>query len=157
MKNSSLFSMHAEDSSGLLLWQVTTLWQQGINKTLDAFGLTHAQFVLLANLQWLSEQQAQVMQIDLSNHSKIDPMSTSTIVRNLEKRGLLYRKAHEIDTRAKGVSMSDAGAELMEAAIAAVEGFDRQFFAPLGNEGSKFNLLLGSLVKEWSLHGRGSA
>ena len=40
----------AEDSPGLLLWQVTNRWQSAQRAALKPLGLTHVQFVLLASL-----------------------------------------------------------------------------------------------------------
>ena len=44
----------ADDSTGLLLWQVTNRWQAAQRAALKPHGLTHVQFVLLASLTWLA-------------------------------------------------------------------------------------------------------
>ena len=92
-----------EDSPGFLLWQVTNLWQRELKKALEKLDLTHAQFVLLASTLWLSQHQEDVTQVILSSHTKIDPMTTSTVLRTLQKKGLLSRQEHSTDTRAKTV------------------------------------------------------
>ena len=66
-----------EESSGFLLWQVTNFWQREIKKALEKYELTHSQFVLLASIHWLTLDKQNVTQILLSNHTKIDPMTTS--------------------------------------------------------------------------------
>ncbi len=137
----------AEDSSGFLLWQVTTLWQRGIKKALDHIDLTHPQFVLLASLLWLSRQQQSVTQIDLSLHSKIDPMTTSTIIRTLERKELIKRKEHATDTRAKAVVLTGYGTKTTRQAIRIIEKFDTQFFESLGNRTKGFNSSLLTLLK----------
>ncbi len=137
----------AEESSGFLLWQVTTLWQREIRKALEPFDLTHSQFVLLASTSWLSQTHAQVTQVLLSSHSKIDPMTTSTVLRTLQKKGLIGRKEHETDTRAKAVELTASGNDLVKLAVRAVERFDREFFAILGNETGNFNKYLQQLLK----------
>ena len=43
----------ADESPGLLLWQVTNRWQAAQRAALKPFELTHVQFVLLASLTWL--------------------------------------------------------------------------------------------------------
>lgn len=70
----------AEESSGFLLWQVTNLWQRAIKKALEEYGLTHSQYVLLASIHWLTLHKQEVTQIVLSAHTKIDPMTTSTVL-----------------------------------------------------------------------------
>ena len=79
----------AEESSGFLLWQVTNLWQREIKKALKEFGLTHSQYVLLASIHWLTLHNQEVTQVVLSNHTKIDAMSTSTVLRTLQQKEFL--------------------------------------------------------------------
>lgn len=129
----------AEDSSGFLLWQVTTLWQRGIKKALDNIEITHPQFVLLASLLWLSKQKESVTQIDLSQHSKIDPMTTSTIIRTLLRKKLIERREHPTDTRAKTITLTDNGLKVTRQAIKIIEKFDTDFFLPLGGKMQEFN------------------
>lgn len=123
-----------EDSPGFLLWQVTTLWQRGIRKELEAIGITHPQFVLLASLLWLSREKDSVMQIDLSQHSKIDPMTTSTVIRTLQRKKLVERKEHATDTRAKVVTLTAEGARITRKAVKIIERFDTGFFHSLDNQ-----------------------
>ena len=137
----------AEDSSGFLLWQVTTLWQRGIKKALDTIEITHPQFVLLASLLWLSGQKKSVMQIDLSQHSQIDPMTTSTVIRTLQKKGLVERREHETDTRAKIVLLTANGLKVTRKAVKIIENFDAYFFQSLGDKADAFNIGLRILLR----------
>lgn len=148
MKTHHPFSVQkAEDSPGFLLWQVTTLWQRGIKKALDAIGITHPQFVLLASLLWLSgRKEGDVTQADLSAHSRIDPMTTSTVMRTLQKKGLISRKEHQTDTRAKSVTLTTKGLEVTKQAIGIIEAFDRQFFKPHAKQQAQFNRQLAVLL-----------
>lgn len=138
----------AEDSSGFLLWQVTTLWAREIALALKTFGLTHSQFVLLASAHWLTLQKKEVTQIILSAHSKIDPMTTSTVLRTLVAKGLIMRAKHTTDTRAKIISLTGAGRKKIMPAVVAVETFDREFFARLRTNQSKFNKQLLALAQK---------
>lgn len=135
-----------EESSGFLLWQVTNLWQREIRKALEKYELTHSQFVLLASMLWLSQQKLSVTQVLLSNHTKIDPMTTSTVLRTLQKKGLIQRQEHETDTRAKTVELTTAGQKMAKLAVKTVEHFDGQFFGPLGEKTASFNKKLHSLL-----------
>lgn len=142
------FSMEkAEDSSGFLLWQVTNLWQREIKKALEPYSLTHSQYVLLASIHWLALQGQEVTQIVLSSFTKIDPMTTSTVLRTLQGKGLLQRQEHATDTRAKTVVLTDNGKKIIKQAVKTVEAFDKAFFAMLGNNAPLFNeqllMLLG--------------
>ena len=152
MKNlNKTFSVEkAEDSTGFLLWQVTNLWQRKIKKALEEYDLTHSQFVLLASILWLSQGEESVTQILLSAHTKIDPMTTSTVLRTLQAKGLLSRQEHATDTRAKTVALTDSGVKIAQLAVKVVEKFDKDFFTPLGQDSAEFNgklqeLLLGNV------------
>lgn len=137
----------AEDSSGFLLWQVTNLWQREIKKALEKHGLTHSQFVLLASIHWLTLSKQDVTQILLSSHTKIDPMTTSTVLRTLQTKGFLKREEHQTDTRAKTVSLTDKGVKTVIQAVKTVEQFDDKFFSPLGKQTGDFNRKLSLLLQ----------
>ncbi len=146
--NDNPFSVEkAEESSGFLLWQVTNLWQREIKKALEQYGITHSQFVLLASIYWLTLHKQEVTQIVLSNHTKIDPMTTSTVLRTLQQKGLIQRQEHLTDTRAKTVGLTEEGKKTIKKAVVAVETFDKEFFSKLGNQTSDFNGNLITLLK----------
>lgn len=136
----------AEDSSGFLLWQVTNLWQREIKKALEPYDLTHSQYVLMASIHWLTLNNQDVTQILLSSHTKIDPMTTSTVLRTLEAKGFLQRQEHATDTRAKTVGLTENGKELIKQAVKAVEDFDKTFFSTLGDRTQPFNEQLLTLL-----------
>jgi DNA-binding MarR family transcriptional regulator len=136
----------AEESTGFLLWQVTNLWQREIKKALEKYELTHSQFVLLASIHWLTLDKQSVTQILLSNHTKIDPMTTSTVLRTLQAKGLIKRQEHETDTRAKTVGLTEIGLKNIKQAIKTVEQFDKSFFGLLDNQAKEFNNKLNTLL-----------
>ena len=135
----------AQDSPGLLLWQVTNRWQAAQRAALKPFGLTHVQFVLLASLTWL-EAGGPVTQRDLAAHAATDPMMTSQVVRALQQRDLVDRAPHATDARAWALSVTAAGAALANEAVAAVEACDAAFFATLGSGLSRFSAQLRALA-----------
>lgn len=136
------------DSTGFLLWQVTNRWQREIKKALERYDLTHAQFVLLASIHWLSAEQNVVTQIELSAHANIDPMTTSTVLRTLQTKGLILRQEHPTDTRAKTIHLTTEGKSIVKKSVKTVEQFDATFFAPLGAEAGAFNQKLAALLNE---------
>jgi len=137
-----------EQSSGFLLWQVTNLWQREIKKALEPYGLTHSQFVLLASILWLTVNRQEVTQIILSAHTKIDPMTTSTVLRTLQEKKLIQRQEHVTDTRAKTVALTDEGKKITKKAVVTVEKFDNDFFSLLGNKTNDFNSKLAMLLNQ---------
>lgn len=137
----------ADDSPGFLLWQVSSMWQRQINAGLKQFGLTHAQFVLLASLTWLANEEQPLTQVDLASHAKMDVMMTSNVLRTLEEKGLVARNPHPTDTRAKSLAVTGKGRELAEKAVQVVEKIDSDFFSTLGNGTTGFNKQLLKLIE----------
>ena len=140
---------NAEDSSGFLLWQVTNLWQREIRKALEPYDLTHSQFVLMASIHWLTLQNQLVTQIVLSAHTKIDPMTTSTVLRTLQTKGFVKRIEHPTDTRAKIVTITEKGKEVIKKAVVSVETFDTEFFTPIAENSKFFNSQLLLLLNQY--------
>jgi MarR family transcriptional regulator, organic hydroperoxide resistance regulator len=135
-----------EESSGFLLWQVTNLWQREIKKALEQYGLTHSQFVLMASIHWLTINKQEVTQIVLSAHTKIDPMTTSTVLRTLQQKGFIQRQEHLTDTRAKTVVLTEDGKKIIKKAVVTVEKFDVKFFSLLGSKTKELNKNLITLL-----------
>lgn len=147
-KDTTFSVERTEDSTGFLLWQLTNLWQREIKKALEPYELTHSQFVLLANIHWLTLQKIDVTQILLSNQTKIDPMTTSTVLRTLQSKELIKRQEHSTDTRAKTVALTDNGVKTIKQAIKKVEKFDNDFFSKLKSNLTTFNKNILTLLTE---------
>jgi DNA-binding MarR family transcriptional regulator len=131
----------ADDSTGLLLWQVTNRWQAAQRAALKPFDLTHVQFVLLASLTWL-DADGPVTQRQLADQAVTDPMMTSQVLRALEARGLVRRDAHPTDKRAWSLVATSTGRALANRANAVVEACDRDFFGVLAGDRPQFNAAL---------------
>ena len=135
----------AQDSPGLLLWQVTNRWQAAQRAALKPLGLTHVQFVLLASLTWL-DVEGPVTQKQLADHTAADAMMTSQVLRALEDRGLVLRKPHPDDKRARALTVTDEGRALANRAVAMVEACDRAFFSAVGGDVGRLSSLLRLLA-----------
>lgn len=133
-----------DDSTGLLLWQVTNRWQAAQRAALKPYGLTHVQFVLLASLTWLAAD-GPVTQRQLAGHAATDPMMTSQVLRALEQRNLVERLPHPSDGRARALAATTGGRALANQAIVVVEACDAAFFAALGKDAAAFTFALGRL------------
>ncbi|MGI8433838.1 MAG: MarR family winged helix-turn-helix transcriptional regulator [Nocardioidaceae bacterium] len=136
----------AEDSPGLLLWQVTNTWQAAQRAALHPYDLTHVQFVLLASLSWLKSDDP-VTQRNLATHARTDPMMTSQVLRVLEAKGLIRRGPHPTDARARALATTPKGVEVANSANVAVEGVDRAFFGRIHNEQPHFTRMLRRLTQ----------
>lgn len=135
---------HPQASTGLMLWRVTNSWQRAIRAALAPFALTHVQFVLLATLTSI-DSSVPVTQRELATRAAIDPMMTSQVLRTLESKGLIERRAHPNDGRARVLSPTPTGVSLVNRANAAVERADLAYFAALGDEVGSFTRSLAVL------------
>jgi len=123
----------ADESPGLLLWRVGNRWQAKVREALAPHDLTHTQFVLLASLTWLRRGRDEpVTQRDLAAHARTDVMMTSQVLRALETKGLVERRPHPADARARDLVVTPAGVHAVNAAIVSVEDCDAAFFADAG-------------------------
>ncbi|MBI3561620.1 MAG: MarR family transcriptional regulator [Gammaproteobacteria bacterium] len=124
----------ADDSAGFLLWKITTLWQRKLAEVLSEFGITQTQFALLASLRWFEEQQQPTSQTHLVDHTKIDKMTVSKSLRQLEAAGLVVREPSDLDSRATRIRFSARGKKLIQKAIVAIENADAAFFSCLNKK-----------------------
>ncbi len=137
----------AEESTGFLLWQVTTLWQRDIRAALKGLDLTHVQFVLLASLAWLERDGEPTSQVRLARHAKLDVTMTSQVLRTLEKKNLVVRGVHPRDPRAKVIALTPVGRALATKAVPAVDEADGRFFSSSSRDGAEINGILVDLIR----------
>jgi MarR family transcriptional regulator for hemolysin len=121
----------ADDSAGFLLWKITALWQRKLAQVLGGFGITQTQYAILASLRWFEEKKEPATQAHLVEHARIDKMTVSKAIRNLERDGLVSREQSASDSRATSVRFTAQGRKTIQKAIVAVENADDDFFSGL--------------------------
>lgn len=122
-----------ERSPGFLLWHISTSWRSSIEAVLKPLNLTHPQFVVLATLGWLTQNEERVTQVAVGKLAGLDPNTTSQVVRGLEQKGFLKRQ-QSTDGRAKNPFLTAKGKEVLSQALPAVEKTDHHFFSPFSSE-----------------------
>lgn len=127
---------------GFLIWKISKFWQRAKHKTLDEFGLTGPQLEMLGAICHLTLDKVDVTQIILSQEIDVDPMTTSIILRNLQKKGLVNRKESLTDTRARNVELTEAGNELFLKAIEKVKLLQSEIFANIDQDALRIQLKL---------------
>ena len=128
----------ADQSAGLLLWQVTLSWQRAMRAALEPHDLTHVQFVLLASAWWLGEHEQPPTQQRIADHAGTHTMMTGQVLRRLAARQLITRELDENDARARRVVLTEQGRSVLADALTDVEATDAEFFGPLGPGGGSF-------------------
>jgi DNA-binding MarR family transcriptional regulator len=124
--------MANEATVGYLVWRLATKWRAAVDRTVAPFGLTHAQYSLLASLYGMSKAGRRPSQRELAEHTGLEPIFVSKLARALERSGLLQRTEHPADTRAVQLTLTERGAEVIVEAIAAVQALQDQQTKPLG-------------------------
>ncbi|WP_051697797.1 MarR family winged helix-turn-helix transcriptional regulator [Prevotella sp. 10(H)] len=99
-----------------LIGHVFKLWMRNKKQILDEFGLTSPQFDVLSAICYLGNRKKEIIQIDLSEETGIDPMTISTILRNLEKNDIITRVRGTINTRVVYVELTEKGNNLYNTA-----------------------------------------
>lgn len=138
-ENCNLTETPSEDIS-YLIWRISKVWQRGKQKILEEFGLTGSQLELLGAIYHMSKLKMETTQIVLSQETDIDPMTTSTILRNLERKGLISRKESLTDTRARIVEVTEDGCNIFTKAILKVKESQDTLFENLDKEALKEQL-----------------
>jgi DNA-binding MarR family transcriptional regulator len=132
---------------GYLLWRVTLKWVAAVDRAVAPFGLTHAQYSLLASLHGLSRAGRRPSQRELADHTGLEPMFISKLARALERAGLIGRDPHPADPRAVQLRVTPRGLEVVEAAIRVVRDLQEERLAPLGGSASPRSAELRQLLR----------
>jgi DNA-binding MarR family transcriptional regulator len=101
--------------------------------------------MLLASVTSLAEHGEPVTQVMLARHARIDAMTTSQVLRALERKKLVRRTDHPSDSRAYALRPTAAGRRLARQLIHLVERADQEFFAALGGDTPRFTAMLREL------------
>ncbi|MDR3061295.1 MAG: MarR family transcriptional regulator [Dysgonamonadaceae bacterium] len=135
------------EDSGFLLLLTYNLWEQNHKKVLQKHQLTHTQFAVLASIYWLSlHNDSPITQIILAKHIKTNPMNISPTLKGLEKRDLVARPPHPVDVRAKMITLTPKGDELIQKAVITVQHAEKRFFEALGKNNTRFKNYLIKII-----------
>lgn len=134
----SKFKNDSSQSPGFLFIKAYNKWYAEVQKALRIIDLTHPQFVILTVTAYFQNHGQNPTQKMVSDHSLIDAMTTSQILRLLEKKQYVQRKQHPTDTRAKIVLLLDAGREKVNQGLPLIEKIDDIYFGSLQSNLSGF-------------------
>ncbi|EHJ52622.1 MarR family winged helix-turn-helix transcriptional regulator [Streptococcus macacae] len=138
----SQYADNPQESTGFLFAKVYNAWHAKVKSTLKNIDLTHPQFIILSSLGALELQQDLITQVNLAAFSDMDVMTVSQVLKLLLKKGLVERREHPKDSRAKVVFLTDSGREHMNQALPLVEAIDQAYFGQLREQVADFNQLL---------------
>jgi len=134
------------DSPDYFLWQVFSDWQNKKNIIINAYDITSPQMTVLTAIYWLMQSKKESIQAAIADAARMDKMTTSTVLRTLEKKGLVTRVEQLKDTRAKVVSLTQKGLELTVRSLKQVNDFNVDYFSALGDSKATFIHLLQQIL-----------
>ena len=138
-----------EHSPGFLLWQTMVTWQRRIKKILDPYDISHAQFVILANVLWFEGIKQTPTQILIAKSTKLDKMTVSKSLKKLVAENYVKRAEHKKDTRAKSVSVTSKGKAMTSKLVPMIEKIDEDFFGVMSKTNQQlFIKILADLVSK---------
>lgn len=126
----------SEEDVSCIMWEITKRLSRSRQRFLESFGLTTSQMEILGVLyhNMETDPEHEMTQIIISKLTYIDPMTTSTIIKNFEKKELVYRTKSVLDSRALCVNLSESGKSLFLRVIDEVSGFKRSMFCGIDKE-----------------------
>lgn len=103
-------------------------WRRKVTDALEEVGLTYVQFSLLASASYLVHHGPAPSQAELAEHTGMDVMMTSQVVRTLERERLVKRMADKNDARVRRVMPTAKGQSVVSAAIGIVNDINDEVF-----------------------------
>lgn len=130
----SQFKNDSSQSPGFLFIRAYNSWYTQIQKALRIIDLTHPQFIVLTVAAYLQNHGENPTQKMIADYASIDVMTTSQILRLLEKKQFIQRKQHPSDTRAKIIFLLDEGQEKVNQGLPLIEHIDDTYFGALQSD-----------------------
>lgn len=143
----SKYKNDSSKSTGLLFIKAYNNWHTEIKKQLKRLEITHPQYVVLTVLGYLEQFHDEVTQVMIAEMSEMDVMTTSQVLKLLEKKEFVERKQHSVDTRAKAIKLKKKGQDVLQKAVPLVEKIDHLFFGTLEEKEADFQKFLQRLSK----------
>lgn len=146
LSGSSIDYTGSDTKLGFQMWRLVAVWQRKLNQVLRNSELTHAQYLILEALLWLSQEHSKVTQVMVAKAVQIDPMMVSNLVKMLEKKQLVKRRHDKQDTRAKTLELTSKGQFLIKKVMPEVDKFDAQFYSSMKVNNKALADVVGDLL-----------
>lgn len=130
-----------ERAVGFVMWRVLHRYVREADRALAVFGLTHLQFQTLALAAWLSRGGEPVTQSRLAQAGDVGAMQISHMMATLEAKGWVRRSRSANDVRAKHITVTKTGIDVLGRALPVMIDVQRQVFGDAGAPG-------GALLEE---------
>jgi DNA-binding MarR family transcriptional regulator len=129
------------------LWLAGNAWHRMIRRALEPLGLTHAQYLLLASLDYLSQREETVTLRTLCRFAPMDENMASQVMRSLIDRGWVERTDHPTDRRSQRLEPTGSGRAKVAEALSISKPANAEFFRPLGPKAKELAAMLFELAR----------
>lgn len=130
------------ENLGSLIGRAAQSWQLQAARALRPMGLTYAQFQLLAALAGGTG----TTQAAVARQAGIDAMTASVVLRKLERRRLVARRASHEDSRALRLTLTQGGEAALAQASDLLGQAEAAFFVSVGAQRRELAAVLGALI-----------
>ncbi len=135
----------AKSSLGFLIWKSSNKLQRLQRAGLKDLDLTPTQFSVLASIVYLGSLHDRLTQSLLSQHTEMDKMLISDVIKSLVVKKLVAKERNEEDSRSFLISATSLGAITVNKAITIVEEINEGFFKDVKDKtqfGEELNRIL---------------
>lgn len=133
---------------GYLIWRLSMRWRAAIDAALAPYGLTQAQYSVLAPLYGMTRGGTRPSQRELADITGLDAVYVSKLVRALEREGFVARAVSAADPRAVELSLTEHGSETLRHAVDTVYEMRERLTSPLGGNDGERTAELAGLLQE---------
>jgi DNA-binding MarR family transcriptional regulator len=128
------------------LWLAGNAWHRMIRRALEPLGITHAQYLLLASLDYLSQREDVVTLRSLCRFAPMDENMASQVMKTLIDREWVERTDHPTDRRSQRLLPTESGRSKVAEAMLVSKPANAAFFEPLGERAQELAGMLFTLV-----------
>ena len=150
MDATQLTVLGIEQASGLpgvLLWNVSKLWQRQVHAAVAPLGLSSTNATILVTILHLSLDGERISQAVVAGLSNVDIMTTSNALRTLEKKQFITRTMDTVDRRANALVLTPARHTAATEAVHSIAAAHQQFFDVIADDRAYFSELLSRLLQ----------
>jgi MarR family transcriptional regulator, organic hydroperoxide resistance regulator len=136
------------ENVGYLIWRLSMRWRAAMDAVLAPYGLTQAQYSVLAPLYGMTRDGDRPSQRELADFTGLDAVYVSKLVRALEREGFITRAVSTADPRAVELSLTGRGSAVLQDAVGAVFEMREALTSPLGGNDGERTAELAGLLRE---------
>ena len=123
----------SEKKTGLLVWQVSNLWQNKLRQVLKLYKLTLNEYLVLESINELNREIITLNQNIVSSFSSIDVSVVSVVLKLLERKKFIKRTVDK-DNRKKTIEMLSIGRKTFDEIYPLIILEEERIFEKLQNE-----------------------